>query len=128
MLPPTHEGYVILNADTVQLHASMLSDRDRTSSFIDAIKAAVEPGDVVVDIGTGTGVLAIAAAQAGARHVYAIEAGPISKLAREIVQRNDLADRITVIRGWSNETRLPEKCDVLVSEIIGHEPLAEGVL
>lgn len=117
-----------LSEDTVELHASMLSDRDRTTAFIEAIKAAVRPGDVVLDIGTGTGVLAIAAAQAGARHVYAIEAGAISRLATKIIRRNDLDDRITVIRKWSTDAELPEKANVLVSELIGHEPLAEGVL
>ncbi|HXO08562.1 MAG TPA: 50S ribosomal protein L11 methyltransferase, partial [Solirubrobacteraceae bacterium] len=57
-------------ADPVE-HARMLHDDRRTTDYIAALREAVRPEDVVLDIGTGSGVLAIAAAQAGARHVYA---------------------------------------------------------
>jgi hypothetical protein len=106
----------------------MLNDRTRTLSFIDAIRETVRPGDVVLDIGTGTGILAATAALAGARHVYAIEAGQIQRVARELFAGNGLADRITLIKGWSTQVELPERADVLISEVIGHEPLAEDVL
>ncbi len=49
-------------ADTVLFHASMLNDRRRTSSYLASIRDVVKPGDIVVDIGTGTGILAIAGA------------------------------------------------------------------
>jgi len=117
-----------LSQDVMQLHLDMLNDRTRTLSFIDAIRETVRPGDVVLDIGTGTGILAATAARAGARHVYAIEAGQIQKVARELFASNDLSDRITLIRGWSTQVELPERADVLISEVIGHEPLAEDVL
>jgi hypothetical protein len=81
-----------------------------------------------VDIGTGTGVLAIAAAQAGAEHVYAIEASAIGEVAKAIFEANGLTDRITLLQGWSTRIDLPERADVLVSEIIGNEPLGENVL
>jgi hypothetical protein len=42
-------------------HISMLNDRARTGSYLDAIQEVVRPGDVVVELGTGTGVLAVAA-------------------------------------------------------------------
>lgn len=117
-----------LSQDVMQLHIDMLNDKTRTSSFIKAINEVVRPDDIVLDIGTGTGVLAMAAARAGARHVYAIEAGQIGKLARALVNRNGFSDRITLIRGWSTQVDLPERADVLISEVIGHEPLAEDVL
>lgn len=117
-----------LSQDVMQLHIDMLNDRTRTSCFINAINEVVRPDDIVVDIGTGTGVLAVAAARAGARHVYAIEAGQISKLARVLIRNNGFSDRITLIRGWSTQIDLPERADVLISEVIGHEPLAEDVL
>ena len=84
--------------------------------------------DVVVDIGTGTGILAIAAARAGAQHVYAIESGNIADVAQNLFEANGLADRITLIKGYSTKINLPERADVLVSEIIGDEPLEEEVL
>jgi len=114
--------------DSAPIHVAMLNDRVRTSSFLAGIYEVVHPGDVVIDIGTGTGVLAIAAARAGARHVYAVEASSIGKLAKAIFEANKLADRITLIEGWSTHINLPELGDVLISEMIGNEPLAENVL
>jgi hypothetical protein len=105
-----------------------LKDRARTSSFLAGISEVVRSGDIVVDIGTGTGVLAVAAARAGARHVYAIESSAIGESAKAIFEANGLADRITLLRGWSTEISLPERADVLVSELIGDEPLGENVL
>ncbi len=114
--------------DAAPVHIRMLNDRARTESYQRAIRETVTPGDVVVDIGTGTGVLAITAAQAGARQVYAIEASYMGKLARQSFIVNRLADRITLIEGRSTHVDLPEPADVLVSEIIGNDPLDESIL
>ena len=119
---------VSLPADAVELHVAMLSDRARTASYLEAIRNVVRPGDVVVDIGTGTGILALAAARAGARRVYAIEVGRVARIARRIFEANDVSDRIRLVRGLSTRVRLPERADVLVSELVGNEPLGERVL
>jgi hypothetical protein len=113
--------------DTVLDHAAMVRDRTRTSAFAEAVRKTVRPGDVVLDIGTGTGVLAVAAAQTGARHVYAIEAERIGSVARRVFEANGVADRVTLLEGWSTSVSLPERADVLVTETIGNEPLAEGI-
>jgi hypothetical protein len=73
-------------------------------------------------------VLAVAAAQAGAKHVYAIEASGIAEMAQQVFEMNSVADRITLIRGWSTEVSVPERATVLVSEIIGNDPLDEDVI
>ncbi len=70
-------------ADPVE-HPRMLHDDRRTGDYLAAFAAAVRPGDVVLDIGTGSGVLAVAAARAGARHVYAIEASDIAGVAERV--------------------------------------------
>ena len=114
--------------DGAGLHIRMLNDRDRTSRFLDAIAATVLPGDIVLDLGTGTGVLAVAAVRAGARHVYAIEASNIAVAAVTTFEANAVSDRVTLIQGWSTQVTIPEPADVLVSEIIGDEPLGERVL
>jgi SAM-dependent methyltransferase len=110
------------------IHIEMLSDRQRTQKFIEGIRQVVRPGDVVLDIGTGSGVLAAAAAQAGAARVYAVEASDIADVAQAVFAANNVADRITIIRGWSTQIELPERADVLVSELIGNEPFGEHLL
>lgn len=117
-----------LDATVVQLHTRMLNDQPRTQRFISAIAEVVRPGDVVVDLGTGTGILAMAAARAGARKVYAIEAGPVGPIARKLFAANGLADRIELVEGYSTDIDLPERADVLVTETFGNSPLSEEVM
>ncbi len=81
-----------------------------------------------MDIGTGTGVLAVAAARAGARHVYAIESTGIAKIAKEVFEANGLAEKITLVEGRSTRVNLPEKADVMISETVGNHPFGEGIL
>jgi SAM-dependent methyltransferase len=114
-------------ADPVE-HARMLHDERRTSDYIAALREAVGPDDVVLDIGTGSGVLAVAAARAGARHVYAVEASDIADVAERVIAANAVQDRVTLIRGWSRAIELPELADVLVAELIGNEPFEEEIL
>ena len=114
--------------DAAVLHILMLNDRDRTSRLLTAIRETVQAGDIVLDIGTGTGVLAVAAARTGAAQVYAIEAGGIAGIAKTTFAANGLNDRITLVEGWSTQVELPERADVLVSEILGDEGLGESVL
>ena len=109
-------------------HARMLHDSRRTNDYLAALAEAVRPADVVLDIGTGSGVLAVAAARAGARHVYAIEATDIAEVAGRVFAANQVLDRVTLIAGWSRQIELPEPADLLVSEIIGSEPLEEEIL
>jgi len=113
---------------SVSIHVAMLNDRIRTAGFMAGIAEVVCPRDVVVDIGTGTGILAVAAARAGAAHVYAVEATEIASVARAVFEANGLTERITLIQGWSTEIELPERADVLVSEIVGNDPWDERIL
>ena len=106
----------------------MLNDKKRTDYFINGINETVKKGDIVLDIGTGTGILAIAAARAGAKKVYAIETSSIADIAEEIIEMAGVTDKVEVIRGWSTTVDLPEKADVLVSEMLGNDPLDERIL
>ena len=114
-------------ADPIE-HARMLHDDRRTRDFISALAAAVQPGDVVLDIGTGSGVLAVAVARAGARRVYAVEASDIAAVAGRVFEANGVADRVTLVPGWSRQIELPERADLLVAEVIGNEPFEEEIL
>ena len=122
---PTHPG----RFDAADVHIRMLEDVPRTHAFREALRCCVRPDDIVVDVGTGTGILAALAAQAGAAHVYAIERSPnTAKLAQAFFAANGLGDRITVIEGASNEVCLPRKANVMVSEVVGNDPLDEGII
>ena len=86
------------------------------------------PGDVVVDVGTGTGLLAYFACQAGAARVFAIEEGPVVNLAREIATVNGFADRVEFFNDRSYRVELPERADVLISETLWNFGVGEGMV
>ncbi|MFQ6622231.1 hypothetical protein Gotur_002775 [Gossypium turneri] len=101
---------------------NMLQDYVRTGTYYAAvIENRVDfTGRVVVDVGAGSGILSLFAAQAGAKHVYAVEASEMSDYARKLITGNPtLGQRITVIKGKVEEVELPEKADILISEPMG---------
>lgn len=104
----------------------MFADDTRTTAYLAAIARAVQPGSVVVEIGTGVGYFAVAACRAGARRVYAIETHPAIELAERIAEENGCADRITFIRDDSRRVTLPELGDVLLSDLRGVLPPYES--
>ncbi len=112
----------------VELQRRMVSDRSRTDAFAAAIREVVRPGDVVLDVGTGTGILAMFAAKAGARKVYAIDATDIADVAADLVKANGLSEQIQVVRGRAGELQLGEPVDVIVSEWLGNAAFTEGML
>ncbi len=89
--PKLETGHGFGGAD---IHVGMLNDEVRTRSLLDGISEVVRPGDIAVDIGTGTGVLAMAAARAGASRVYAVEASATGAYAQEILATSNIDDRI----------------------------------
>ncbi|GMN44765.1 hypothetical protein TIFTF001_013969 [Ficus carica] len=81
----------------------------------------------VLDVGTGSGILAIWSAQAGARKVYAVEATKMAEHARALVKANNLQDVVEVIEGSIEDITLPEKVDVIISEWMGYFLLRESM-
>jgi protein arginine N-methyltransferase 1 len=104
---------------------AMFSDGARTAAYLAAIERAVHPGSAVVEIGTGVGYFAVAACRAGARRVFAIEVNPIVELAKCVAAENGCSDRVTFIRDDSRRVTLPERGDLLVSDLRGVLPLFE---
>jgi protein arginine N-methyltransferase 1 len=109
-------------------YGKMILDKSRTNAYADALRAVVRDGSVVLDIGTGTGILAFLACRFGARKVYAIEPGDVIQLARQAAAANGFADRIEFIHEMSTRVDLREKVDVIVAEIHGVLPAFEKSL
>jgi predicted RNA methylase len=104
-------------------YQEMVDDRVRMNAYAAALRRAVRPGSVVVDIGAGTGVLSLLACRFGASRVYAIEPDDAIHVARENAAANGLAERIEWIQDLSTNVRLPQKADVIVSDLRGVLPL-----
>ena len=101
----------------IQHHRWLLEDTFVQDQFRRAIFEKVKPGDVVLDLGTGTGIHSLFAVEAGARKVYSIDNGPILNLAKELALQNGYADKIEFIQVDSSKLQLPETVDVIVTNI-----------
>jgi protein arginine N-methyltransferase 1 len=104
-------------------YSRLIDDRVRTDSYAEALRRAVTPASVVLDLGTGTGIFALLACRFGARRVYALEPSDAIYIARDLAAANGYSDRIELIQAMSTDVTLPERADVLVAEIHGTLPL-----
>jgi protein arginine N-methyltransferase 1 len=122
----------------------MLADHNRMKAYHSAImgNSNVFKDKVVMDVGTGSGILAVWAAQAGARRVYAVEYTDMAKHAQKVMEDNGVADIVTVIQGAVEEIDLPIEehgleaeagsefavVDIIISEWMGYFLLRESML
>ncbi len=114
-------------------HFRMMNDAARNRAYDAAIRRAVGPDTHVLEIGTGSGLLSMMAARAGARLVSTCEQVElIAETAAEIVKRNGFGERVKVIPKRSTQLAvgvdLPERADLLISEILSDKLLEEGVI
>lgn len=108
---------------TISDYGAMIADQVRMKPYVEALRQSVKPGDVVIDLGAGTGIFALLACRFGARRVYAIEPNDSAHIAREIAAANGFAGRIEFIQDYSTKVTLPEKAQVIVSDLRGVLPL-----
>ena len=111
-----------------EVHRTMIRDRVRTEAFRRAIDSVVRPGDIVLDVGAGSGILSVFAARAGAARVYAVEETSIAVLAQELAVANGVDEIVHVIHGDVLDVEPPERVDVVVSEWLGGFGIDEGML
>ncbi len=109
----------------VELHRLMLRDEVRNRAYDRAIRALVGKKDRVLDLGAGTGLLAMMAARAGAEQVIAVEAADVAELGRKVCRENGFADRITWKAVPSTDLSLKQKASVIVTETFGSHPFEE---
>jgi SAM-dependent methyltransferase len=101
-------------------HRKYLVDGGRVTAYARAIAECVRSGDVVVDLGSGTGILGLLACRAGARRVYSIEQTGMIEVARAICKANGFDDRVSFLNRHSLHVDLPEKADVIVTDQVGY--------
>lgn len=78
----------------------------------------ISSSQVVLDVGSGTGILSLFAAKAGAARVVSVECSDIADLSKKVIEDNRLDHIITVVKGKIEEVTLPngiEKVDIIVS-------------
>ncbi len=112
----------------LEVHRTMIRDRVRTQAFRRAIDSVVRVGDIVLDVGAGSGILSVFAARAGAARVYAVEETSVAALAQEVAAENGVAEIVHVIHGDVLDVEPPERVDVVVSEWLGGFGIDEGML
>lgn len=104
--------------EKASFHRLLVTDTERSYRYRDAIFQTVKPGDHVLDMGTGSGLLAFFACQAGAEKVYAVEQTNVIDLAQRLAQANGLASKIEFLQTDLRQLTLPRTVDVVVSELI----------
>ena len=115
-------------------HEALLQDELRLSRYDRAFQANAEfiKGKVVLDAGTGTGILAMMAAKIGAKKVYAVEKTIMAEFAKKIIELNHYDDVVTVIHADLNSVELPEKVDVMILSGFGpclfYDSSFEGII
>jgi len=106
-------------------YGKMVADAPRMEAYVGALRQVVKPGSVVVDLGSGPGLFALLACQLGARRVYAIEADNVIEVARQAAIANGYQERLICIQDYSTRVTLPERADVIISDLRGVLPWYE---
>jgi len=107
-------------------HVRLLSDHGRNARMLELMMRHC-PGNRVLEVGCGTGLLSCIAARMGATRVYAVEPTPQIELARELVARNGLADVVELIPGMVEHVPCHD-VDFVFSELLNADPFTEGVM
>ncbi|CAB1341391.1 unnamed protein product [Coregonus sp. 'balchen'] len=113
------------------IHEEMLKDEVRTLTYRNSMfhNKHLFKDKVVLDVGSGTGILCMFAAKAGAKKVIGIECSSISDYAVKIVKANKMDHIVTIIKGKVEEVDLPvEGVDIIISEWMGYCLFYESML
>lgn len=106
-------------------YGRMVSDSIRTDAYVTALRRAVTPNSVVLDLGCGLGVFAVLACQFGARRVIAVEPDNVIEIARKVAAANHCAEKIQFVQGFSFDLKASEAADVIIFDLRGVLPWYE---
>ena len=106
----------------------MIADEHRAAAYANALRAAITPGDRVLDVGTGFGFFAVVAARAGAGHVDAVDTNPAIHLGPRVAALNGCEDRITFHHSAVADVTLPIPADLLLIDVRGPTPFGSRAL
>ncbi len=113
---------------TLDEHRGYIGDVVRMERFRRAIAEAVRPGDVVVDLGCGFGVLGLMCLRHGAARVWGIDHSDAIEIARETAARSGFADRYRCLSSPSFRAELPERVDVIICDHVGYFGIDYGIV
>ena len=110
------EGDLVLELDPGMAFGS--GTHETTSMCLELLEDAMHGGESVIDVGTGSGILAIGAAMLGAKDVLAIDIDPVAvRVAKENIEHNHLSDRVRAVEG-NLLASSDGVCDLCVANII----------
>jgi SAM-dependent methyltransferase len=104
-------------------YGEMIADIERFAAYEKAIAKTVRPGDAVAEIGCGPGVFSLLACRAGARRVFAIDTDDCIEFARQLAAANGFDKRMEFFQSDSRNLQLPERVNVIISDLRGSLPL-----
>lgn len=107
---------------SLHFYGRMIAGGPRMDAYAAALRHAIKPDSVVMDLGCGPGVFALLACKLGARRVYAVEPENVIAIAREAAAANGYADRIEFFEDFSTGITLPEPATIIVSDLRGVLP------
>ncbi len=110
----------------LEVHQTMLEDEVRVNAFEKAIREKVKPGDRVLDVGTGTGILALLAAKAGATEVVGVDSANIIEVAKKAAEKTAITN-VKFIRSDIRDLKI-DPVDCLICELIGLYITDEGIM
>ncbi len=117
----TESTNIVSNIDSFNallIHELMLADSVRVEAYHSAISKYVKLGDTVIDLGTGTGILAFFAAKKGAKKVYAIDHAAIISTAKKVALHNNIKN-IEFRQTHSKKFTLDTPVDIIIHEQMG---------
>jgi hypothetical protein len=112
----------------LEYYRLLMADEARTSAFRRALASILRPDDVVLDLGCGTGILALFACSLGARKVIAIDKGHAADAAELLAAHLGFSDRMQVFHNESTRVTLEERATLLITETLGSLALDEAIL